>query len=185
MNKSENTSFAAEVKRGDRFEFGNNWRRFLRVLNDERIYESEKNLKDFLQSESLVDKTFLDIGCGSGLSSLAARRLGAKVLSFDYDPQSVNCTRELKRRYFENDQNWEILSGSVLDPDYLKSLGSFDIVYSWGVLHHTGAMWDALENAKINTKVNGKLYIAIYNDCGEITKEWTKKKTLCKTHKMV
>lgn len=176
MDSKEESGFAAEVKRGNRFKFGSNWQRFLRVLDEERINEAERNLKEFLQIESLEGHSFLDVGCGSGLSSLAARRLGASVVSFDYDPQSVNCTLELKRKYFLDDQDWNILTGSVLDMDYLKNMGSFDIVYSWGVLHHTGDMWKALENVKVNTVVDGKLYIAIYNDCGEKTEKWTEKK---------
>lgn len=165
-----------EIRAGKRFSFGGNWRRFLRVLNDERIAEAEKSLKEFLQTDSLVGLTFLDVGSGSGLFSLAARRLGANVVSFDYDPQSVACTTELRRRYFDGDKNWRILEGSVLDPAFLRSLGMFDIVYSWGVLHHTGAMWQALENIKLNTRPGGKLFIAIYNDCGEISQYWLKKK---------
>ena len=94
-----------EVARGERFEFGKNWGRFLAVLNDERISEAEASLKSMLKVEGLTGKSFLDIGSGSGLFSLAARRLGARVHSFDYDPQSVACTAELKRRYFEGDEN--------------------------------------------------------------------------------
>ena len=170
------SGFAAEIRHGARFGFGNNWRRFLKFIDDERICQSEKNLKEFLQTDSLQGKTFLDVGCGSGLSSLAARRLGARVVSFDYDPESVHCALKLKEKYFKDDQHWQISNGSVLDTGYLHRLGAFDIVYAWGVLHHTGAMWQALENVKINTTINGRLYIAIYNDCGRITRQWAAKK---------
>jgi 2-polyprenyl-6-hydroxyphenyl methylase/3-demethylubiquinone-9 3-methyltransferase len=167
---------AAEVKSGRRFRFGSNWRRFLRVLSEERIIVAENSLKDFLQLDSLEGKTFIDVGSGSGLFSLAARRLGASVLSFDYDPESVACTAELRRRYFPDDAQWRVIEGSVLDRDFLQSLGRFDVVYAWGVLHHTGAMWQALENVKINTKVGGQLFVAIYNDCGEFSRTWLRKK---------
>ena len=171
---------ALEVSQGKRFEFGKNWRRFLTVLDNERIFEAENSLKLMLGMESLNGKTFLDIGSGSGLFSLAARRLGANVVSFDYDPDSVACTVELKKRYFDNDAKWEIAQGSVLDENYVTSLGQFDIVYSWGVLHHTGDMWKALHNAKLAVKEGGLLFIAIYNDQGPISTFWkTVKRTYC------
>jgi len=86
-----------------RFAFGDNWANFLTVLDDNRIQEAERSLCEMLESDRLDGKRFLDIGSGSGLFSLAARRLGATVHSFDYDPQSVACTEELRRRYFPED----------------------------------------------------------------------------------
>ncbi|HEX8775520.1 MAG TPA: class I SAM-dependent methyltransferase [Pyrinomonadaceae bacterium] len=162
---------------GSRFQFGENWRRFLSVLNDERIAEAEKSLREMLAVEDLRGLSFLDIGSGSGLFSLAARRLGAaRVHSFDYDPQSVACAEELKRRYFNGDARWTIDQGSVLDADYVRRLGQFDIVYSWGVLHHTGAMWQALENAALPVAQGGRLFIAIYNDQETRSRLWLRVK---------
>lgn len=155
-----------------RFEFGKNWHRFLRTLDDKRIARAEQSLRDFLGRERLDGLTFLDIGSGSGLFSLAARRLGAKVRSFDYDTHSVACTEELRRRYIPADPDWVVEQGSALDEVFLASLGQFDIVYSWGVLHHTGQMWKALDLAKDLVRPGGLLYIAIYNDLGAITDKW-------------
>lgn len=130
-----------------------------------------------LNAQSLENKTFLDIGSGSGLFSLAARRLGAVVRSFDYDPQSVACTIELKRRFFRDDDNWQVEQGSALDDAYLRTLGEWDIVYSWGVLHHTGDMWKALDNAgRLVKKPDGQLFIAIYNDQGATSRQWLRVK---------
>ena len=128
------------------FAFGENWTRFLSSLSDEQIEQSTRAVRT-LVARDLQGKTFIDIGSGSGLSSLAARKLGARVHSFDYDPRSVACTQELRRRYFPRDETWSVDQGSVLDKGYLATLGQFDVVYSWGVLHHTGKMWVAIENA--------------------------------------
>ncbi|MBX3293849.1 MAG: class I SAM-dependent methyltransferase [Acidobacteria bacterium] len=170
-----------EVAAGERFEFGKNWAAFLSVLDEDRIQTAVESLKEMLECDSLAGKSFLDIGSGSGLFSLAARKLGARVHSLDFDTNSVACTTELRRRYFDGDSDWTIEQASALDADHLKRLGSFDIVYSWGVLHHTGEMWRALENAAIPVRDGGKLFVAIYNDTGSQAARWHWiKKTYCR-----
>ena len=167
-----------EIARGQRFAFGRNWSRFLTVLSEQRVRVAEASLRSMLEVDHLNGKSFLDVGSGSGLFSLAARRLGARVRSFDYDPQSVECTRELKSRYFPNDAEWLIEQGSVLDAGFVQGQGEFDVVYSWGVLHHTGDMWRALENASLPVGRGGRLYIAIYNDQGAASRRWLRAKRL-------
>ena len=167
-----------EVLAGDRFAFGRNWSSFLGTLDETRIANAEKSLLEKLEVRDLAGRSFIDIGSGSGLFSLAARRLGARVHSFDFDPHSVACALELKRRYFPDDPLWTIEEGSALDTTYLNGLGQFDIVYSWGVLHHTGAMWDALDNVSRSVAPGGCLFIAIYNDQGTASHRWRSVKKL-------
>jgi len=164
------STHASEVKQGARFRFGANWMRFLATLNDNRIALAEQSLRDMLGD--IRDKRFLDAGCGSGLFSLAAHRLGANVHSFDYDPQSVACTQELRARYASSDAEWTVEEGSVLDAIYLTKLGTFDVVYSWGVLHHTGDMRQAFRNVAVAVAPGGQFFVAIYNDQGWKSRYW-------------
>lgn len=167
-----------EIKKKNRFEFGKNWRSFLNTFNSVRIKEARTSLLKLLDLKNLRGKKFLDIGSGSGLFSLAAALLGASVTSFDYDPESVECAKYLRSKIHPGDSKWKIKQGSVLDKKFLKTLSQYDIVYSWGVLHHTGDMWQAFENVIPLVKENGLLCIAIYNDEGKASKIWRKIKWL-------
>ncbi len=176
---------------GTRFAFGKNWSSFLKEVDAARVEQAVTSLRELLkldaaQPQPLKRKTFLDIGSGSGLFSLAAVSLGAAVVSIDIDRESVECTRRLKEQFEdslkmpENNSNipaidpsaWQIHRVSVLDGDAMSELGSFDIVYSWGVLHHTGDMVAAIDAASQHVATDGWLAIAIYNDQGGPSRRW-------------
>ena len=161
---------------GDRFAFGRNWSRFSKGLTPERIELAQQSMVEILGTTSLAGLRFLDAGCGSGVFSLCARRLGAEVVSFDFDPDSVQTTRRVREQYAGDDAAWQVHQGSVLDAEFVSSLGRFDVVYSWGVLHHTGNMSLALENAGAAVKPGGQLCISIYNDQGGVSQYWTRVK---------
>ena len=155
-----------------RFAFGANWLRYVDSVDEGPIRYAERSICKLLQVETLRGRRFLDAGSGSGLFSLAARRLGADVSSFDFDENSVRATQQLKDRYFAGDSHWTIRQGSVLDQSFLAGLGTYDVVYSWGVLHHTGDMWRALQNVTALVNASGRLCIAIYNDQGRTSDVW-------------
>jgi len=146
-----------------RYGFGKNWAEYIQKnLSEERVKIAQECLLNFLKLNDLSGKTILDIGCGSGIHSLAAYRAGARqIMSFDYDTESVNTTRKV-REFAGNPQNWHIEQGSVLDRAFMDTLDRADIVYSWGVLHHTGQMWKAIENAASTLEEDGVFYIALY-----------------------
>ena len=156
-----------------RFEFGKNWSKYIENLTENKIQEAEAYLCEMLHLDCLKD-----VGCGSGIFSLAARNLGASVHSFDYDINSVECTKRLKDKYYTDDHNWIIEQGSVLDKEYMRSLGKFDVIYSWGVLHHTGDMNSALKNVVLPVKKGSSLFIAIYNDQNYKSVLWNKIKQI-------
>lgn len=162
--------------RSERFEFGKNWESFSHLLDDERIFNAEARLKSFLGVADLSARRFLDIGCGSGLHSLAALRLGAaQVTAIDLDPDSVATTQAVLSKFW-NDADWAVKRLSVFDlPD--QTMAEFDVVYSWGVLHHTGDMQRAITTAAQRTAPGGLFAVALYGKtryCGIWTriKRW-------------
>ncbi|WP_348734779.1 class I SAM-dependent methyltransferase [Rheinheimera texasensis] len=147
-----------------RFAFGRNWQSFIdKKLSEERLQQAQQHLVQFCGQESLTGKSFLDIGSGSGLHSYAAFLAGAaKIVSFDYDHQSVLATQALWRMA-GSPANWTVQQGSVLDAAFMASLGHFDLVYSWGVLHHTGDMETAINLASQCVQPGGCFYFGLYD----------------------
>jgi 2-polyprenyl-6-hydroxyphenyl methylase/3-demethylubiquinone-9 3-methyltransferase len=161
------------------FSFGKNWKKYLAGLDESNVRDAMNNFCNFTQLSDLKGESFIDLGCGSGLNSLVAYRLGAKtIVSVDVDQHSVECAKELRDRMAPDAQSWRVLQGSVLDADFLKKLGQFSYVYCWGVVHHTGAMWRALENIIQCVQPSGKLHVAIYNEHKNSAK-WLQIKRLC------
>jgi SAM-dependent methyltransferase len=169
------TDSRVEISAGTRFAFGANWKSFVEFVDEPRMAAARRSLMEALGVTDMTGRTFLDIGCGSGLFSLAAHQLGARVRSFDFDLDSVAATAELRRRH-ARDSGWLVERGSILDEQYVAGLGCFDIVYSWGVLHHTGDLWRAVEVAARLVGPRGLLFVSVYNDQGFESRMWRRVK---------
>ena len=158
------------------FEFGKNWSAYSETISDNDINSAKDQLRHLLGLQDLNGKSFLDIGCGSGIHSLSALKLGAATVhAIDIDPNSVNTTRKVLEKYWEND-NYKIEQQNIFEVNK-DSFPQFDIVYSWGVLHHTGDMWNAIDMATQLVKPEGLFAIAIYRKTG-LCKFWQWEKKL-------
>ena len=172
-----------EIESGERFGFGANWSRFLHDQDDSVVAQRRAAAREALAHllrvpaasgpDTFAGRRALDVGCGSGLMSLALRDLGAEVVSFDFDSDSVRTTQELRSLARPGDTAWEVRSGSALDGDFLDGLGTFDLVYAWGVLHHTGDQWQALDRVARTVAPGGTLVLALYNDQGLASRYWS------------
>ena len=172
------TDMENDVSRELRFQFGENWQQFVQRIGSRQVEQMRDSilalLPDFHGSKARV----LDVGCGSGLASAAFASMGAEVEAFDYDDKSVKCARGLREKLGISRSRWSIRQGSILDAALVADLGRFDVVYAWGVLHHTGDLWRACENAARLTAEGGDLVVAIYNDQKRISAYWSKVKYL-------
>lgn len=160
--------FSKEDITDERFTFGVNWIDYVtNVVNDEIVEHAGVYIDSWLNdNNNLKDKTVIDVGCGSGLSSLCFHKRNIKsITSFDVDPNCIIATKTLAAKYYDQcPNNWKIILGSALDDNFIKSLGQFDIVHTWGVLHHTGNMWKAIENTIQLIKPNGQMLITLYSN---------------------
>jgi len=157
-----------------RFEFGKNWQSFLKKkFSDDVLNESKDHLLKDLGKKNLKGLRVLDVGSGSGIHSLAAIQADAdEVISFDFDKSSVDATKSVHKAS-GSPENWQVFQGSVLDVEFMETLGTFDLVYAWGVLHHTGEVWDALDQAINRVNNTGSLYIGLYDsDCSAKNPEY-------------
>lgn len=158
------------------FSFGKNWSDFIEDISDADFSRAMEDICNWLGENSVRGQRVIDVGSGSGIHSASFCKLGAKsVHSFDFDPLSVESTRKLQTQA-GSPSNWTVEHGSVLDADYMRSLGTFDIVYSWGVLHHTGAMWEAIGNCVGLVAPGGRLWISLYSKGGRYAKDLALKK---------
>ncbi|MBA2248852.1 MAG: class I SAM-dependent methyltransferase, partial [Chitinophagaceae bacterium] len=146
------------------FSFGANWQELNKSITGKEIDKAAEDLGYWIGKENIEGKRVLDLGSGSGIHSLGLLKQGARELvSFDYDPSSVSATTDHWEKSGKP-SNWKVLHGSVLDSQFISSLGQFDLVYSWGVLHHTGNMWQAINNALSMVKPGALFYLTIYKD---------------------
>lgn len=160
-----------------RFKFGRNWSNYSTLVDESRIRKAEVHLQNRFNLE-FFSGTLLDIGCGSGIFTAAATRLGAHVRAFDFDFESVKTAREVVKLFGVTDKIDAISQGDILSDKWEEVIQKVEYVYCWGVLHHTGSMWKSLAKIADYAKPGCIFVTAIYNDLGEESIKWTKLKKL-------
>jgi 2-polyprenyl-6-hydroxyphenyl methylase/3-demethylubiquinone-9 3-methyltransferase len=126
-------------------------------VGDDQLSSADAGLRKLIPRDLNPEgKTFLDIGSGSGLHAVAASHMGFDVTATDYDQNSVMTTRAMASRFSAQIDSFQ---DDILNTNLT---GSYDVVYSWGVLHHTGDMRKAIINAARLVKSGGTFIIAIY-----------------------
>jgi len=157
------------------FDFGQNWKNFSKnKLDEQKIEQAQRDFIELVKGIELENKTFIDIGFGQGLGLLTSAKLGAKSVGVDINTKCKE-TLEFNKAHFSElkEVNIPVIVGSVLDKGVMQQIKdvheTYDVIHSWGVLHHTGKMWEAIDNSCQLVKSKGKFILAIYN------KHWSSK----------
>lgn len=149
---------------GPRFAFGRNWRSFSdTALKPESVAAARSQFAALLEGLPLEGKRFLDIGFGQGLPLIFAQERGALALGIDRDADNARALESTARALgLTAPPPHRIVS--ILDPALPREYPQgFDVVHSWGVLHHTGDMRASLAAACSLVADGGHFLCAIYN----------------------
>jgi 2-polyprenyl-3-methyl-5-hydroxy-6-metoxy-1,4-benzoquinol methylase len=122
-------------------------------------YRVEPHILDFAGFHLWRGRRVLEIGCGIGSDAEQFARHGADYVGIDISDESINLCR---RRFRVQDVHGEFHRGSVTDLEFLKHLGKFDLVYSYGVLHHFPSMDQHLANIAKVLEPGGELRFMVY-----------------------
>jgi 2-polyprenyl-3-methyl-5-hydroxy-6-metoxy-1,4-benzoquinol methylase len=153
------------------FDFGENWSEFSQhALTAERTSQARGHFGQLIGDLPLAGKSFLDIGFGQGLGLLTATACGARAVGCDINPKCAQVLERNRSHFPDLPALPSVVVGSILDEKVLEDLrrhagraDGYDLVHSWGVLHHTGDMDRAIQNAASLVAPGGHFILAIYN----------------------
>ena len=122
-------------------------------------YRAEPHILDFAGFHLWRGQRVLEIGSGIGTDAEQFARHGAEFVGIDISQESLALCRQ---RFDLYGLEGEFHLGSVTDIDFLRTLGQFDLVYSYGVLHHFPGMRGHLENIQTLLQPQGELRFMVY-----------------------
>jgi ubiquinone/menaquinone biosynthesis C-methylase UbiE len=115
-------------------------------------------MKGAIGFDSYSGKRLLEVGCGTGTDLLQFARGGSRVVGVDLTPRSIEITRQRFRVY---DLDGEFAIGDAENLAFPDN--SFDVVYSFGVIHHTPDTRRAVSEFHRVLKPGGRAIVMLYN----------------------
>ncbi|MCE5252293.1 class I SAM-dependent methyltransferase [bacterium] len=139
-------------------------RKYFDELEDYK-YSLESEIFSFAQFTRFHGQKVLEVGVGTGTDFLQWVRAGAEAYGLDLTEEAVEHVRNRLNVYGLEAK--EIIVGDAENIPYPDNM--FDLVYSWGVIHHSPDTIKALEEIIRVTRPGGKIKIMVYNRRSLIT----------------
>jgi 2-polyprenyl-3-methyl-5-hydroxy-6-metoxy-1,4-benzoquinol methylase len=132
-----------------------------RFVDASRPYLTDLRPFDRIMPDDLHGRRVLEIGCGMGLHSLELARRGAEVHAVDLTETAVEATRA-RMKEFEVEADVRQADAESLPYDDR----TFDLVWSWGVIHHSARTARVVREIARVTKPGGQTRVMVYNRDG-------------------
>jgi SAM-dependent methyltransferase len=134
-------------------------RRYFQEISDNRYGRREWHVPIVAQFRAFQGKDVLEIGCGVATDGLEFARSGANYVGVDLTPHAIELAKE-RFRLFEAPGRFEIANAEqgLPFPD-----GSFDHVYSFGVIHHSPAPEKIVREIHRVLRKGGTFTVMLYN----------------------
>jgi 2-polyprenyl-3-methyl-5-hydroxy-6-metoxy-1,4-benzoquinol methylase len=127
---------------------------------EEKKYFVEPHIKDFAEFDKWKNKDVLELGCGIGTDSINFARAGANLTIIELSDKSLEIC---KKRFKLFGLNAIFICGNIENiGDYINDK-KFDLIYSFGVIHHTLTPKNVINNIYKLLKKDGEFRFMIYS----------------------
>jgi len=128
---------------------------------EKRKYFVEPHIPGFAQFERWKGKKVLEVGCGIGTDTINFARVGALVTAVDLSDESLKLAKQ-RARVFGLEENITFYQANAEELTSFVPVGSYDLIYSFGVLHHTPNPSNAIVQIKKYMTSASELRIMLY-----------------------
>lgn len=128
---------------------------------EQRKYFVEPHIPAFAQFERWRGKKVLEVGCGMGTDTINFARAGAQVTAVDLSTESLALAKQ-RTKVFGMEDRISFYQANAEELTLYVPAGKYDLIYSFGVIHHTPRPDRAIEQIKQFMDISSELRMMLY-----------------------